>query len=61
MGIIDDKFIYIEAIKDILVACIKESVTVKHNNIMQLTDIDDKPELNSQPVINFDQKWHILL
>lgn len=29
---------------------------VKHNNIMQLTDIDDKPELNSQPVINFDQK-----
>lgn len=56
MGIIDDKFIYIEAIKDILIDCVKESVTVKHNNIMQLTDIDDKPELNSQPVIHFDQK-----
>lgn len=49
MSIIDDKFLYVEAIKDILVACIKESVTVKHSNIIQLTDIDDKPELNSQP------------
>lgn len=56
MGIIDDKFIYIEAIKDILIDCIKESVMIKHSDIMQLTDIDDKPELNSQPVINFNQK-----
>nr|DAP54903.1 MAG TPA: hypothetical protein [Caudoviricetes sp.] len=31
MGIIDDKFIYIEAIKDILIDCIKESVIVKHS------------------------------
>ena len=36
MGIIDDKFIYVEAIKDILIDCIKESVTVKRSNIMQL-------------------------
>lgn len=59
MGIIDDKFIYIEAIKDILIDCIKESVMIKHGDIMQLTDIDDKPELNSQPVINFNQKWQL--
>lgn len=56
MGIIDDKFIYVEAIKDILIDCIKESVTIKCSNIMQFTDIDDKPEPNSQPVINFNQK-----
>nr|DAP54904.1 MAG TPA: hypothetical protein [Caudoviricetes sp.] len=56
MGIIDDKFIYIEAIKDILIDCIKESVIVKHSGIKQFTDIDDKPELNNQSVINFNQK-----
>ncbi len=38
MGIIDDKFIYVEAIKDILIDCIKESVTVKCSNIMQQKD-----------------------
>lgn len=56
MDTIENQSFYRSVIERILNDCIKESVIVKHSDIKQFIDIDDKPELNNQPVINFDPK-----
>lgn len=56
MDAIENQSFYGSVMERILVDCIKDSVIVKHSDIKQLVGIDDKPELNSQPVINFDPK-----
>ena len=59
MDTIENQSFYRSVIGRILEDCIKESVIVKHSDIKQFTDsddVDDMPELNSQPVINFDPK-----
>lgn len=59
MDTIENQSFYRSVIGRILEDCIKESVIVKHSDMKQFTDsddVDDMPELNSQPVINFDPK-----
>ena len=59
MDTIENQPFYRSVIGRILEDCIKESVIVKHSDMKQFTDsddVDDMPELNSQPVINFDPK-----
>lgn len=57
MDIIENELFYREAVRRMLIDCIKEILIVKPSGIMQCTDIDDEMELNPQPVISdFDQK-----
>lgn len=56
MDTIENQSFYRSVMERILVECIKESVIVKHSDIKQFTDSNSKPELNSQPVIDFDQE-----